>query len=720
MKKWFLLIISIAFTSNLFSQQKSIDSLQHLLTSVNTDTAKVNLLNSVSKKYREANNYDAAIKNANEALLLAKQIDFKKGIADSYENIGNNFMEQNHYEDGIKNNLLAFHIREELLLNLKKESNQWQQMKNDIARSYCNIGLSYAMEGKNKEALENYFSALKIYEEVLPLTASHSDFWKKVQQNTASCNNMIGIIYFNKNEYSQALKYYIASLKVFSELNEKIRMSAAYNNIANVYSLQKDYVDALGNYNASLRFKQQLNDTVDVNYANTVSNIGRIYFEEVKTDVNKDSVKNRLSKAMNNYTSSLAIYKKINNKDGMATCYENIGNVYVIQGRNKEALTFYYEALKICNEINNELRKPAVYYFIGEAERKMGNYAAAKQALERALPLSKKVGVRETTKDIYQSMSEVERATGNFKAAYLYYNNYERYKDSIYNEEGAKQIAEMKAKYENEKNEKENLDLKLDNRIKADDLKWQKFLGYVFAAAIFLLGITIFLIIRRNQAKSKAIALAQQNEYLKQQENTRQRISNDLHDEIGAGLTQISIICHKAETDLKKHIPIADEILNSISAKSQDLSESLSDLIWATVPQNATLSNLLQKIRTYTYDFISSTNINLKFNMPDELSSYPIDPEASRNIYLILKECLNNIVKHSSAANVQMDLLVENNKDFQFKICDDGIGFDANASSERNGIKSLQKRAGSIKRGKLIIHSQLKKGTTITVNGNLG
>lgn len=210
-----------------------------------------------------------------------------------------------------------------------------------------------------------------------------------------------------------------------------------------------------------------------------------------------------------------------------------------------------------------------------------------------------------------------------------------------------------------------------------------------------------------------------QNDLLQQRNEIRKRISFDLHDEIGSGLTQISMLCMQGETDLKQQKVIEKTFLDKVTSESRTLSDNLSELIWAVRPDNDNLSSLCTKIRTYSNNFNENTNIAINLKISDDIDSFPTHPEANRNIYLILKEGLNNIAKHSKASKIEINFSVDTEKNFKLVIADNGKGFDTTIPTNRNGKDSLQNRATSIKNGRFDLKSEIGNGTTITAEGNL-
>ena len=234
MKKVLLLPIIIFTVLFLAAQQKTIDSLKQILNVATEDTGKVNLFNTLSKKYQQKYNYGQAQEYATYALTLAEKLRYKLGIANSLENIGNSYNGLNLYDDGLRNNIKALKIKEGLISEIKKKSHEWMLLRKNIAGSYGNIAISYAMQGKYEESLKNYQTALKIYND-LSISIKERDLLKEIKTWIGYTYNMIGIIYFNKGDYAEALKNYLSSLKIFTELADKKRSSSCYyNNIANI------------------------------------------------------------------------------------------------------------------------------------------------------------------------------------------------------------------------------------------------------------------------------------------------------------------------------------------------------------------------------------------------------------------------------------------------------------------------------------------------------
>lgn len=196
-------------------------------------------------------------------------------------------------------------------------------------------------------------------------------------------------------------------------------------------------------------------------------------------------------------------------------------------------------------------------------------------------------------------------------------------------------------------------------------------------------------------------------------QNIRQNISKDLHDDIGATVSSISIMANMAKSDL-----ISDhkrnQFLETIQEESKYVSESLSDIVWSINPKNDSLEIMFARMQRYASELLEARNITYEFIFPNEsFAGLSMDMDKRQHVYLIFKEAVNNLVKYSQASSAQ--IVIDVSKDvFKLVIADNGKGFDADAGHPGNGILNMKKRAADM-RARLDIESESGKGTTITL-----
>jgi ligand-binding sensor domain-containing protein len=194
---------------------------------------------------------------------------------------------------------------------------------------------------------------------------------------------------------------------------------------------------------------------------------------------------------------------------------------------------------------------------------------------------------------------------------------------------------------------------------------------------------------------------------LKKLERIRLQIANDLHDEIGSSLGTISFIGYEISKDGISGSKLKDLgiELNSISKSTVD---SMRDIIWFINPQNESFEKLVEYMKDFAAKILHT--IDFSFDAGQAVLVSDLHLRIKRNLYLIFKETLNNIVKHSKASKVEIHLMNRNNE-LMLIIVDNGTGFDSSKEFTGMGLSSITKRAKEIG-GNLEIESKLKLGTT--------
>ncbi len=200
-------------------------------------------------------------------------------------------------------------------------------------------------------------------------------------------------------------------------------------------------------------------------------------------------------------------------------------------------------------------------------------------------------------------------------------------------------------------------------------------------------------------------------------ERERLRISKDMHDEVGSSLTKIALLSDLIQNEINDNKRVRPTI-TKISEISREVVDNISEIIWAINPKNDKLDNLAAYIREYVSEFLDGTNITPQFEFMENFPSINLSAECRRNLFLIVKESLNNVVKHSGASETKLKLEVAGNK-LLFSICDNGVGFNIKENSKfGNGLINMEKRISDID-GTIEINSCPGKGTEIKLETNL-
>jgi signal transduction histidine kinase len=197
-----------------------------------------------------------------------------------------------------------------------------------------------------------------------------------------------------------------------------------------------------------------------------------------------------------------------------------------------------------------------------------------------------------------------------------------------------------------------------------------------------------------------------------QMANLRTRIATDLHDDIGANLTRISMLSEVAKQGSAEN-GSENSPLMSISRIARESVGSMNDIVWAIDPERDTLLDLTIKMRQHADELFTLRDIELRFKMPEADDSLRLGVDVRRDLLLIFKEAVNNAARHSACTQVDIDLQLQPSQ-LLLEITDNGTGFDQTEEGEGHGLRSMKRRAVALG-GTLEIISARGIETTIRV-----
>jgi len=371
--KFFFLLFLINFSTLIwsksgaifFAQNKNIDSLFSLLNKDKTDTNKVNHSDKLCSEYIKIGLYDTAIYYANLELQLAQQINFKKGIANSYGDLGAAYYYQGHYSKTLDYWLKALKIEEEL------------KNKKGITTRLGNIGTLYWNQGDYPKALDYYLKALKISEDI-------GD-----KNKISAWLGNIGIVYADQHDYPKALNYYFKALKIAEELKDKNGITVNLSNIGIVYDVQSEWSKALDYYFKALKMAEELGDKNGI--AIKLGNIGTVYAEQKE-----------YSKSLDYFFKALKTAEELGDKNLIARHLSNIGSVYTETGKFKEAEKYLKSAIAIDDSIGSLNELMQFEESISQLYDTIGQHKEALLYYKKAMALKDTLFSQENKKQLVQ------------------------------------------------------------------------------------------------------------------------------------------------------------------------------------------------------------------------------------------------------------------------------------------------------------------------------
>lgn len=244
---------------------------------------------------------------------------------------------------------------------------------------------------------------------------------------------------------------------------------------------------------------------------------------------------------------------------------------------------------------------------------------------------------------------------------------------------------------------------------------WWFYIGAGLSAAALLSGGALGFARRRMRRKLEGL------ERQRVIERERTRIARDIHDNLGANLTRISLLSQSAQGELQNPGQAAVQ-LNRIYDTSRELTRALDEIVWAVNPEHDTLDSLGSYLGKFAQDFLGSLAIRCRLDLPTQLPAWPVTAEVRHNLFLALKEALHNIVKHAAASEVSISLTTAADH-FALLVRDNGCGFDPAAlprqprrepgrSASGNGLINMRRRLEKIG-GYCEIESAPGQGTAV-------
>jgi serine phosphatase RsbU (regulator of sigma subunit) len=312
MSRKIFIIIFCFITLQISVLGQNIDSLEQQLTKVQ-NIEKIDLLNQLSEEYCYEGDYQKARNFADEALYLATEINYIKGLADAFMNIAEYFYEVEIFDNSADYYLKAFEKYE--LLEEKENM------------SYCTnvAGICYRKIFEYDKSIEYHLQSLRIAEEI------ENDY------RISAAIYSLGVLYHGMNEFDKALEYYNQSLEFDIKNNDSLGIAKSYTNIGIIYRHLNNFETSKDFYNKSLDLYQKLKDTTGI--AIVVNNLGILYLD------NKE-----FQEALTCFEKSIFYEKQNKNTEGIASSLSSVGDTYLVMNELDSALKYQFLGIELTND----------------------------------------------------------------------------------------------------------------------------------------------------------------------------------------------------------------------------------------------------------------------------------------------------------------------------------------------------------------------------------
>lgn len=677
----FILAFCFAFTS--FYSQKN-DSLLLALKNAKHDTTKIIILNLLSKDL-DKSNPTQTYNYAKQANTLAIKNKYIPGIANSYFNLGTYFMDIQNNDSALfffDKGIAITNNTKYILINAKLEKRK---------------GAVYYYSGLTDSALFYFKKSLSKYETI------------KDSAEIIKMLNNIGSIYFRKGDSEGAVLYFLKCLRFDERKKDTVNIAIDFNNLGSVFLQKRDFKSSEEYLLKAFNIRLKLNDSAML--ATTRMNLARLYCD-------KKDFKSSLAQSFE----TLKLLDKNKDPYNYAAAINNMGLCYFESGDEENALKYYTESLEIKKQTGDKSGLASTLGNIGTIYYNKKNFAKAIEYYAESEKIAAESGNLEFQVNALYNLHNCYLYTNNAPKALEFIEKYKLLNDSLYNTTSSGQIAEMQTKYETEKKEKENIELKQKAELQSlqrgfEDQKRKNQLVISLALLVFVSVIT-FLIYNRKKQRQKALHLAQLadaeklrfKEVIDAEENERSRIARELHDGLGQLLSAARLnvaaledaVPKEDKPDLDRSLKIIDEACSEVRNISHNM-----------MPSALIRLGLMPAIREVVLNVNAARGLRIDFSTNVETS---LGRSLDITIYRIVQEILNNMIRHSKADLINLSI-TKNESDLEIMIRDNGIGFDTDKIKESKGMgwKNIFSRISMLD-GTIKLESELQKGTLVYIN----
>lgn len=588
--------------------------------------------------------------------------------------------------------------------------------KSDSTLLYGNKGLKIAQkinDGKRSihflNALGNYHERNTDYKEAIKCYDKGLTIAKKLNdtEGFAKLYNNKGMVLIKQGNYEDALPLMIDALKAEEVLGNEFGMAQSYNNIGVIYFYQNNLKKATEYFELALKKQEEIGDAQTIKEA--INNVGALY------DYMKD-----YEKALEMYHKALDFNTKNNDKREMAVNLHNIAVAHFKLKNYQISENYHNRSIQLRQEIGDHNGLAISHFNYGELLFNNNKYNEAKSNFIKGLEIAEANDLKLTKQHLYGSLAKTYEHEKNYKKANEFLYKFIQTKDSILNKENSQIIADVEAKYQNEKKEKELVTARAN--IAERELRIQQKDNLIYGTVLLaiILGVIGYLLYNQQKLKNQQLkkenqlkdALAKIETQNKLQEQ-RLRISRDLHDNIGAQLTFIISSLDTIKYGIKEKNNQLSSKLHNISAFTTNTIFELRDTIWAMNKVSISFEDFFARISNFmTKAQEMSEKTNFTFSVDETINkTYIFSSIEGMNIYRIIQESVQNALKYAQAKNISVTI-TENNNTIDVAIQDDGIGFDQNTVELGNGLHNIKKRAKDLN-AKIEVKSTINSGTQI-------
>lgn len=557
-----------------------------------------------------------------------------------------------------------------------------QKLNNEslLASTYNDLSMSYLINGEFPKVVVLNRKALAIrtrLKDTIGIIASESK---------------LGNAYYELARYKEAQIAYDHAIELARKSKEGEKyLIQLYANSANLLEITGFVKEAVKLHLDILKMAEAEQNTGVL--ITTYGNLGSCYRKLKQFDKSREM-----------YKAAIPLIKKAETHEQLGMVYQGLGVLERDAGNTDLGLSYYQKALRIYEQVGSKTGAGIISVNIGKCFMSIKQLDSAEVYLLKGLDLVKNTRSFRQTMLAYQGLADLELKRKNFQSATNYLKLENQYKDSMAMHQGNEVLAEMFARYEVERKERELA----ESKVRIAENQSQKAIWLGVSACLFLLIVlvTIYFRHKRKLAIHQLEQTKQEEQLLRQKQLHEQKldISRELHDNIGSQLTYlISSLDHMIYQE-KANVQLHQK-LNELIRFGRTTMGELRSTVWAMNAENGSAADFIDRVESLgakspiPFTVNSETHSEIAFKSLELL-----------NLYRIVQEATQNTLKYANASEIEINIR-EHNGELTLEIRDNGNGL-AEASKDGNGMRTMKHRCEEIG-GKFEVASKPGSGTIV-------
>ena len=594
---------------------------------------------------------------------------------------------QNRLIDSLKKSLLSNPAPAQQLNTYLALASQFRSISSDALLEFSSQASSLAAEQKNTVAriwADCYYGIGCVkkgqYQTAIDLADSNLISLEKKQsepQLQAELLFLRGGAYMRQSRYKEAMTEYLEALHRSEKSGDFVQQIRAKSGVGWVNM-------ELGKHREAMQwFLKALNTTT-----------GDYYTDQYPTLYsNTSSTYNNIGQYDSAFyfaRKAISASEKIQDLGTLASALNIEADIYINTGNNQKAEEDLKRALEIRKQIGD------VYYVVSDMGQLAGFYSQNGETVkginvaQEAIAIAQKANLVSKLTYLYEMLAANYKAAGDFKNYSLTQEKIISIKDSLYEKNSAESLAEIQAKYELQK--KENIIMR--QQYELNKSRYITIGSYI----LFSLGLLFVWVLYRNyrlvQKRKMEAALAEERllayKAVEQaEENERKRIAADLHDNLGSYAAAITanVKYFKDKSGIEN-----DNTLLQLEGNAQNMVTQLGDTIWVLKNEKLPVTKLADRFKSWMLRLMQNYP-HIRYHYQEDITrDFEFSPSRILHIFLILKECVNNAVKHSDCNEIYIQVFSDNSN-WRVIVQDNGKGFNKSLVQKESGISNIKNRA---------------------------